>query len=182
MRPITLFMNVSLDGYFETPDHDVTWAKADFQAFPDSPDDQADTILLGRTTYDMMLSFWPTPQAEALYPHIARYMNRAEKICVTHRPFEATWNNTTIVSENVIDTVRKLKQQPGSGIVILGSNNLSVQLMQAGLIDSFDLIVNPVALGEGTPLFTGLADHAEMVLLDSQNAASGAVRLTYKPA
>lgn len=182
MRPVSLFMNVSLDGFFEGPDQDLSWSKGDFQAFPQDPDQQADTILLGRRTYDMMAGFWPTAQAEALYPDIARYMNTTQKAVVTHRPVELAWANTTAITHNLTESVRELKQAPGKGIIILGSNNLCVQLMQAGLVDEFQLVLNPVAIGAGTSLFTGLAGRAELALVDSQTSPTGVTMLTYRPA
>ena len=181
MRLITLFNNLSVDGYFEGPNHDISWSKGDFETFPTDPSEQADTILLGRATYDLMASFWPTPAAQA-YPEVAQYMNSAQKVVVTHRPFEPNWNNTTVVTNNVIDSIQKLKEGPGKSIIMLGSNNLCVQLMEAGLVDEFQLVVNPVALGAGTPMFAGLKRKVELELVDSKTSPTGVTLLTYKPA
>lgn len=181
MHPILVFNNISIDGYFEGPDHDIGWSKGDFQAFPDDPSQQADTILLGRTTYDLMAGFWPTEQAASLYPDVAKYMNSAEKVVVTHRPFEPTWDNTTIVSSDVIDTIRSLKQKPGKSIIVLGSNSVCVQLLEAGLVDRLQLVVNPIALGQGTPMLSGLGQYAPLKLVDSQTSPTGVVMLTYEP-
>jgi dihydrofolate reductase len=181
MRPIFVFNNISVDGYFEGPDHDIAWSKGDFQAFPEDPSQQADTILLGRNTYDLMESFWPTEQASSLYPAVAAYMNNAEKVVVTHRPFEPTWNNTTIVSTDVVDAIQQLKQRPGNSIIMLGSNNLCVQLLEAGLIDSLQLVINPVALGQGTPMLAGLSRYVPLQLTDTQTSPTGVTMLTYKP-
>jgi len=109
-------------------------------------------------------------------------MNSAQKVVVTHRPFEPNWNNTTIVTRDVIETIRNLKEGPGKSIIMLGSNNLCVQLMEAGLVDEFRLVVNALALGVGTPMFSGLKGKVELKLVDFQTSPSGVTLQTYKPA
>jgi dihydrofolate reductase len=182
MRTLFLFMNVSLDGYFEGPDNDISAFNGDFEAFSHDKSRKVDTMLFGRKTYDMMEAFWPTPQAEELAPEVASFMNEQRKVVITHTPFELGWNNVTVVSDDVIAEVRKLKEQPGESIAMFGSNSLCVDLMQAGLIDEFHIMVNPVALGAGTPLFAGLPEKANLSLVDSHRFDSGVVLLKYKPA
>ena len=146
-------MNVSLDGYFEAPGHDLSWAKNDLEAFSPEQSQEVDTILLGHRTYEMMKSFWPTPQAEQVAPEIARFMNAKNKVVASHEPFEPGWKNVTVISGDVAGAVKKLKQLPGKDIIILGSNNLSVSLMREGLIDEFQIVVIPIVLGSGRTLF-----------------------------
>jgi dihydrofolate reductase len=181
MRTIFLFMNVTLDGYFEGPDHDISWSHTDFEAFSAERGKEVDTLLFGRKTYEMFRSFWPTPQAYELAPEIAQFMNEKRKVVVSHRAFEPGWSNVTVISHDAAAEVKKLKEQPGKTIAMFGSNNLCVSLMQAGLIDEFQIVVNPVALGEGTTLFTGLPQKAELTLMDTHQFKSGAMMLTYKP-
>jgi dihydrofolate reductase len=78
--------------------------------------------------------------------------------------------------------VKQLKQQAGETIAIFGSNNLCLTLMQAGMIDDFQIVVNPVAFGSGTPLFDGLLNKADFELTNTRRFKSGAVLLSYKPA
>jgi dihydrofolate reductase len=139
-------MNVSLDGYFEAPGHDISWAKSDFDAFSPEQGKEVDTLLLGRKTYELMKSFWPTSQAEELAPEVAKFMNEKLKVVTSHHPFEPGWKNVVVISGNVAGEVRKLKEQPGKNIAMFGSNHLCVSLMQEGLIDEFQILVNPVAL------------------------------------
>jgi dihydrofolate reductase len=181
MRTLFLFMNVSLDGYFEGPDHDISAFNGDFEAFSHDPDRKVDTMLFGRRTYHMMEAFWPTSQAEELAPEVASFMNEQRKVVITHTPFEPNWNNVTVISDDAVAEVKKLKEQPGESIIMFGSNSLCVGLMQAGLIDEFHIMVNPVALGAGTPLFAGLPGKADLALIDSHQFKSGAVLLKYKP-
>jgi dihydrofolate reductase len=182
MGKMRLFMNVSLDGYFEGPNHDTSWFKEN--------DDEEDawaleqlkepaTLLFGHKTYELMKSFWPTQQAKEAMPEIAKFMNEMPKIVVAHQSFEPGWNNATIISDNIVSKVRKLRVQPDKNIVILGSNMLCVSLMQEGLIDEFEIMVNPVALGDGTPLFNGLPHTAHLKPLKTREFKSGKVLLTY---
>jgi dihydrofolate reductase len=182
MRKISLFMNVTLDGYFENLEHDISWAKGDFEAFSPEESQANDTILLGRKTYELMEMFWPTPQAQELAPEVAKFMNDTHKVAASHQNFEPKWQNTTVFSgDNVTEQVKQLKEHPGGNIIILGSNNLSVSLMQAGLIDVFQIVVNPVVLGAGSSLFEGFPQQADLKLMETRQFNSGAVLLSYQP-
>ena len=130
----------------------------------------------------MMKSFWPTPQAMKTAPEIARFMNEKQKVVASHQQFEPGWKNVTVISGDVVGAVSKLKKRKGETIAMFGSNKLCVSLMQAGLVDEFQLLVNPVALGKGTPLFKGLAQKAELRLIETRKFKTGAVLLTYEPA
>ena len=181
MRKIFLLMNVSLDGYFEGPGHDISWASNDFEAFSQEGSEEVDTFLFGHRTYDMMKSFWPTPQAAEIAPDVARVMNEKQKVVASHQPFDPGWNNVKVIGADAVGEVKQLKEQPGKTIAMFGSNTLCVSLMQAGLVDEFQIIVNPVALGGGTSLFKGLPEKAKLTLTDTRRFKSGTVMLTYKP-
>ena len=180
MRKIFLFTNVSLDGYFEGPGHDISGFNADFEAFSLEQSKEVDTLLFGRKTYEMM-KYWSTPQAEENAPEIAKFMNEKLKVVVSHKSFEPGWNNVTVISDDVAGAVKKLKEQPGKTIAMFGSNNLCVSLMQEGLVDEFQIMVNPVAFGEGTSLFKGLPKKADLSLRETRKFKSGAILLTYEP-
>jgi dihydrofolate reductase len=179
MRNIFLLMNVSLDGYFEAPNDDLSWTKSSYEAFSLEPRRAVDAFLFGRRTYEMMKAFWPTPQAAAMQPDVAKVMNETPKVVVSHHDFDPGWQNVTVISHNVMDEIRRLKAQPGESIGIFGSNTLCVSLMQERLIDDFVLLVNPVAIGEGTSLFQGLTQHVDFTLTKSHTFDSGIVMLTY---
>lgn len=182
MRRIFMFVNVSLDGYFEGPEHDLSWATAEYEAFSPGEGEEADAILLGRRTYDLMRSYWPTPEAAEREPEVAEFMNETPKYVVSHVPFDPLWNNVTVITTDVAGEIQRLKEGPGKSIAIFGSNNLCVTLMQEGLIDEFQIMVNPVALGRGTPLFQGLPERARFRLTGTRTFDTGAVLLTYEPA
>ena len=180
MKKIFVFMNVSLDGYFEGPGHDISGFTKDYEAFSSRPDQEIDTLLWGHKTYDMM-KFWSTPQGEETAPEIAKFMNERLKLVASHTPFEPGWRNVRVISGDVVGEVRRIKEQPGGNIIIFGSNTLCVSLMQVGLIDELQIVVNPVVFGEGTPLLKGLPEKTELTLLETRRFKSGAVLLAYQP-
>jgi dihydrofolate reductase len=180
VRKIFVFTNVSLDGYFEGPGHDISGFKNDFEAFSGDQSQEVDTLLFGRKTYDMM-KFWSTPQAQAMAPQIAKFMNEKAKVVASHESFEPGWSNVTVISTDVAGAVKTLKEQPGKTIAMFGSNNLCVNLLQAGLIDELQIMVNPVVFGEGTSLFAGLPKKAELTLTETRQFKNGTVLLTYAP-
>ena len=180
MRKIFLFMNVSLDGYFEGPGRDISGFHNDFEAFSSEQSQEVDMLLFGHKTYEMM-KFWSTPQGEEAAPEIARFMNERRKFVASHKPFEPGWDKVTVISDDVPAEVRKLKEGPDKKIAMFGSNTLCVSLMAEGLVDEFQIMVNPVVFGAGTSLFTGLAKKTELILTETQKFKSGAILLTYKP-
>ena len=177
-------MMVSVDGYFEGQNHDLSWhnVDAEFNAFAEAQLGEADTLLFGRRTYDLMASWWPTPQGAADDPTVAKLMNEMPKIVVSQEPFIAEWNATTVVSADVASEIAKLKSKPGKDILLLGSNMLCVSLIQEGLVDELRIMVNPVALGSGTPLFAGLPARLKLRLLKTREFASGNVLQYYSKA
>lgn len=182
MRKVILFMMVSVDGYFEGPNHDIGWhnVDAEFNEYAIEQTGKADTLLFGRVTYELMASYWPTDEAKKDDPIIANFMNTKPKIVFSKTLKKAEWENTTL-KRNVEEEVKKLKEQPGGDIVIYGSNNLCVSLIQMGLLDEVRVIVNPVVLGSGTALFEGMKEKLNLKLLNTKIFKSGNVLLCYQP-
>jgi dihydrofolate reductase len=179
MRRIFLFMNVSLDGYFEAPGHDISGFGHDYEAFSPDQSQQVDTLLFGRKTYEMM-KFWSTPQAAESAPEIAKFMNEKHKLVVSHKAFDPGWDKVRVITPDVVAAVKRIKEQTGESIAIFGSNELCVSLLAAGLIDEFQIMVNPVVFGAGSSLFAGLPKKAPLTLSETHPYKSGAVLLTYR--
>lgn len=183
MGKIFLFMNISLDGYVEDANHDISAFQirdSKFEAFQQEQGKGTGAILLGRKTFEMMRSFWPTSMAEEIAPEVAKFMNETPKVVVSHKYFDPNWQNTTVVYDDIANEIAKLKAVSGSDTIILGSNELCVTLMQEGLLDEIQIVVNPVLLGSGTPLLTGLTKFSELTLNESHVFESGKVLLIYK--
>jgi len=178
MRKIFLFMNVSLDGYFEGPGHDITGFTNDFEAFSDSQGGDVDTLLYGHRTYDMM-KVWGTPKGQEMMPAVADFMTNTNKIVVSHKDFDPGWSKVSVVTGDVVGQIRAYKEQGVGSMAMFGSNNLCVSLMEAGLVDEFQIMLNPVALGAGTPLFSGLSKKVPFRLVTSKTFKSGTVLHTY---
>lgn len=165
-------MLVSVDGYFEGPHHDISWhnVNAEFNDFANKQLEEIGTLLFGHRTYELMASFWPKSTSTT-----AQFMNALPKVVVSHEAFTPEWENTTVISADVIEGIRALKAQPGKDIAIFGSNMLCVSLMEAGLVDEFRIMVCPVALGKGTSLFAGLSKRVHFSLEKQRTFASGNV-------
>jgi dihydrofolate reductase len=183
MRKIFLFMVVSLDGYYEGPNGDISWHTVDdeFNEFAIQQTREVDTLLFGRKTYEGMASYWPTEAAIKDDPIVAGLMNSLPKIVISTTLDSAEWANTRLVKDNVAEEISKLKQGPGKEIAIFGSSDLAGSLAQMGLVDEYRIMVNPVILGEGKPLFKG-AEKLGLKLIKTRTFKSGNVLLYYQPA
>ncbi len=175
-------MMVTLDGFFEGPDHSIEWHNVDeeFNEFAIKQLHEVDTLLFGRVTYEGMASFWPTPFAQENDPIVAGLMNSTPKIVVSTTLEQAEWENSRLVNTNVAEEITKLKQQPGKDIAVFGSSDLAVSLLQMGLLDELRIMVNPVVLGSGKRLFAGMNEKCNLKLLETRAFNSGNVLLRYQ--
>jgi len=183
VRKVFLFMMVTLDGFFEGPNHEIDWHNVDeeFNEFAIDQLNEVDALLFGRVTYLVMASYWPTPLAKENDPIIADKMNTVPKIVFSKTLEKVEWNNSRLVKENIAEEVLQLKQQQGRDLAIFGSANLMVSLLQMGLVDELRIMVNPVVLGNGKPLFKGIHDTLNLKLIKTRTFRSGNVLLYYQP-
>jgi len=182
MRRVFLFMMVSLDGFFEGPNQDISWHNVDeeFNDFAIQQLDEVDTLLFGRVTYEGMASFWPTTFAKENDPIVADKMNMIHKLVFSKTLDKAEWSNTRLVKEHIAEEISKLKQQPGKDLAIFGSSDLAVSLIHMGLVDELRIMVNPVVLGSGKSLFKGIHEKLDLKLLKTRTFGSGNVLLYYR--
>src|SRR5438128_2648744 len=184
MRRLAVFNSVTLDGYFSGSGGDLSWAHvgnedAEWNAFVEDNAAGGGVLLFGRITYAMMASYWPTPEAKKSYPVVADRMNALPKFVFSRTLDKVSWENTTLVKGDLAGEVRKLKSQPGEGMVILGSGSIVSQLAPAGLIDEYQLVVVPVALGKGRTMFQGIKEKQTLKLTGTRSFRNGNVFLTY---
>ncbi len=139
MRKIILFNMMSLDGYFEGANHSLEWHKVDteFNEFADGQLNSVDTLIFGRKTYDLMVSYWTTQTVLTNDPIIANHMNSKLKIVFSRTIANAEWNNTIVIKENIKEEVEMLKQLIGLDLIIIGSANLASTFRQLDLIDEY---------------------------------------------
>lgn len=166
MKKLRVFESISVDGYFTDADGDIGWAHAgrDDAEFADWVGGNASgggELLFGRRTYQM--------------PAVARGINAARKY-VASRTIRPTWNNTFLLQADLISAVPDLKAADGSGITVLGSGKVAAQLGDAGLVDEYQFVIIPVALGGGRTVF---AKERKLRLFDQRTFRCGNVVVTY---
>lgn len=185
MRKVALFMHLSLDGFAGGPNGEL-----DFLTYNKELEQYADEVVktvgspvYGRTTYQLMESYWPTvlrkPNADKHALEHAQWVENVPKIVFSKTLNEATWNNTRLIKDNIAEEVTKLKQQPGKDLVIFGSPGLAATFMKLDLIDEYKLTVHPVIIGNGISVFKNNLAKSNLKLLETQTMKSGVVTLHY---
>jgi len=188
MRKLIVFENVSVDGYFTDARNDMSWAHhrsaddAEWNAFTAENASGESQLLFGRKTCELMVKYWPTPEAKEKDGKVAEGMNTLPKIVFSRTLTSVSWVNTRVVNGDPAAEVRKLKSEPGPVLVILGSGSIVAQLAAVGLVDEYQLVVTPVAVGQGRTLFEGLPKNMDLRLTYSRVFKNGKVLLHYAPA
>ena len=182
VRKVILFNMMTLDGYFEGPGQDINWHNVD-EVFNDFAIEQLETagaLIFGRVTYELMASYWPSAAALETDPQVAERMNRVPKVVFSRTLARADWQNTRLVNGDPAAEITRLKNEPGGPLFVFGSANLSATLLAHGQIDELRVMINPVLLGRGTPLFQGVSERIPLQLTRSQTFSSGNVLLFYR--
>jgi dihydrofolate reductase len=185
MRKLLVFNQTSLDSFIADDNSDMSWAHKQDPEWNDWVAGNASgggELLFGRVTYQQMASFWPSPMAFQSMPVVAERMNSAPKVVFSRTLAKAEWNNTRLIKSDIADAVRKLKSEPGQGLVLMGSASIVSQLAQADLIDSYQLVVNPIILGSGKSMFDGLEKHVQLKHTSTRTFKNGNVALSYERA
>lgn len=188
MRKIIVTMWVSLDGFIAGPNGEMDWVGEFFdEAMGKYEDDlvsAADTLLLGRVTYESFAGSWPhvpdNPSVSEGEKEYARKLNAMRKIVFSRTLSIVEWNNSTLRNEPVPEEIEQLKQEPGKDIVIYGSASIVQALTNLGLIDEYQVLIHPVILGSGKPLFQGLKEKRNLKLIDTKTFPTGVVLLQYQ--
>ncbi len=183
MRKLNSFTFVTLNGYFKGQKEDISWHKhgEEESKYAAEGAQSKSTLLFGRVTYEMMAGFWPTPEALKYNAEVAKGMNDSDKIVFSKTLKKATWHNTKVVKVDMIEEVKKMKQIPGNDMTLLGSGSILAQLAEAGLIDEYQIMIDPVAIEKGTTLFKGIEHQLDLKLTNTKVFKSGVVLLCYQP-
>jgi dihydrofolate reductase len=184
MRKVTVFNFITLNGYFKGPDGDISWHKhgAEENEYAAEMLKSGNTLLFGRVTYEMMASYWPTPIAIKNDPMVAAGMNNADKIVFSKTLKKVEWSNTRIVKDNIGEEIEKMKKMPGKDMTLLGSGTILTQFAEQSLIDEYQIMVDPIVIGDGTPIFKGIRNKLDLKLTSTRTFKSGVVLLCYQPA
>jgi dihydrofolate reductase len=183
MRKSTVFNLMTLDGYIAGDNGDISWHNVDeeFQELANAASNSGNTLLFGRVTYEIMAGFWPTDEALKTDPIVAAGMNSSEKIVFSRTLRTADWNNTRLVKDDMLGEVRRLKQGSGKDLTILGSGSIVSQLAQEGLIDEYNILLNPVVIGKGRTMFEGMTKKLALKLIETRRFGNGNMLLKYEP-
>jgi dihydrofolate reductase len=184
MRKLVVFNSVTLDGYFVDSKGDMSWAHKnddEWNAFVSENASGNGMLVFGRITYELMASYWPTPMALQNSPVVAKGMNAMPKIVFSRTLDNASWSNTKLLKGDLATEVRKLKQEPGPAMVILGSGTIVSQLAQQNLIDEYQIALSPSVLGQGRTMFEGVKQKLNFKLTNSRAFRNGNIFLCYQP-
>jgi dihydrofolate reductase len=185
MRNLISFMHISLDGFVGGPNGEMNWIKVDEEIFDyvGKRISETDTALYGRVTYEMMESYWPNagnePDASKHDIEHSAWYNKAQKVVLSKVMKGTSLRNTTIISDNLSERINEIKQGAGSEVLVFGSPTATHSLIQQNLIDGYWLFVNPIILGQGIPLFTGIKDKIKLKVLTTRQFTSGVTELNY---
>jgi dihydrofolate reductase len=187
MGRIVSFTHVSVDGFFAGPKGEIDWFKHqddEDRRFSAEASRGSGTLIFGRTTYEMMAGYWPTPEGLKENRAVAEVMGGVPKIVFsrTLKPVKnsPSWKNVRIIREITREEILKLKREATGDFAILGSGSIVQQLAGLGLIDEFQLMVNPVVLGSGKYLFRDV-NRMNLRLLEERTFGNGRVFLRYAP-
>jgi len=181
MRKLIMWNLITLDGYFEGAKkwdldwHTEVWDE-ELERLTIDQLRSADMLVFGRTTYEGMAAYWRTAKGE-----IADFMNNLPKVVFSGTLKTADWANTTLINDQAVPAVSKLKQQGDGNMFVFGSGNLSATFICEGLFDEYRLLIAPVILENGNPLFGHGLSRQRLKLLESKQLASGGVILRYAP-
>jgi dihydrofolate reductase len=175
MRSIVVTEFLSLDGVMEDPGWTFKYWNDEIAQFKGEESSASDALLLGRVTYQGFAAAWPQSKDEG-----ADYFNNVRKYVVSTTLQKAEWNNSTLIKEDVVEEITRLKQGDGQDITVHGSATLAQTLLQHDLVDSVRLLVYPLVLGKGKRLFKE-GSTATLNLVKAQSFSSGVAALIYEP-
>ncbi|MGH2700367.1 MAG: dihydrofolate reductase family protein [Actinomycetota bacterium] len=185
MRKITAGLFISLDGVVEDPqDWHFPYFNEEMGAAVDAQLGSADTLLLGRKTYDSFAGAWPEREvAGEEDAEMGRALGDARKIVVSNQNLQFTWRNSEQLEGDLVEFVTALKNEPGeTNIAMSGSVSIVRQLLAAGLLDELHLLVHPIAVRKGMRLFDEAESPVPLRLVSSQTFTTGVLYLVYAPA
>lgn len=183
MRKINSFTFISINGFFKGLHEDISWHQHGDEENQYSVEslEAANILLFGRKTYEMMYSFWHSPMAAELYPEVAEGMNKAEKIVFSNTLQSVEWQNTKVIGGNIIEQIKKIKETEGKDMTILGSGSILTQFSNASLIDIYDIMIDPVAIGQGQQIFSGSNNKIDLKLISTRELkSSGVILIKYE--
>jgi dihydrofolate reductase len=178
VKKVIFQMSISLDGFFEGPNHELDWHIVDdeFNAYAVETLKASDALIMGRTTYELMAGYWPTVTDD---DPVAKEINARPKLVFSKSLKSVDWRNSELAAGSIADEVARLKKTPGDGLLWVGGSELASAFLDQGLMDEVRVIMTPVLLGEGHAVFGDIKKRHELKLLWTKTFESGNVVLAY---
>lgn len=182
MRKLIAYEFLTLDGYMAgnegeemdfVTQHFLTEMEMDIA----QDYENIDTFLFGRKTYESLSQYWPNVTIEK--EPLADFMNGMRKIVFSSTIDDLKWNNSALSTQNLIEEVKALKKEQGKDVMIIGSASVVQKLTEMKLIDEYKILLFPVVLGAGKPLFKGNENALNLKLTHSKKYSNGVLSLTY---
>ena len=179
-------MHASLDGFVAGPNGEMNWITINDEIFDfvDTMTPQADTAVYGRVTYEMMEGYWPEagkqPNASKHTREHSAWYSKVAKVVLSKTMSEDGLVNTTVISNDLVENINKIKNQEGKNILIFGSPRASHSLLSEGLIDEFWIFLNPILIRQGIPLFKDVPAATRLNLIETKIFTCGVIALHYK--
>jgi dihydrofolate reductase len=189
MRKLIVTEFYSLDGLMSDQEDKQDWVTTNFSQdmgkYVSDVYTNADTLFLGEVTYQIMAAYWPTvdtnPEAFEGDAEEAHTMNSIRKVVFSKNLKDLAWSNSVLKTEIVPEEIKKMKQEPGKNMLVAGSASIVQQLTKSGLVDEYHLLVHPVILGNGKPLFKDIRERHNLKLISTEVFKNGVVLLRYEP-
>lgn len=184
MRKLKLQVQMTLDGYIAGPNGEMGWMALpwtpDLEAYVGEITQPVDTILLGRKLAEGFIPYWASVASQADHPEVAAGQKFTEtpKVVFSRTLAEPAWEST-VLARDLIQEVSHLKQQTGGDLIAYGGATFVSSLIQHGLIDEYHLLINPVAIGQGMPIFQELTQYQQLTLVQTRSFACGIVLMHY---
>jgi dihydrofolate reductase len=180
MRKLVVSEWMTLDGVFDADTMDtwfIPYHSKERKAYITEGIEACDAMLYGRTTYEFLAPHWSAEKNDNNGP--AAKLNSVRKYVVSSTLKKATWNNSTIIKDDVVEAITKLKQEKGGEILVTGSATLVQSLMEADLVDEYRFLVQPIVMGSGKRLFND-GNIAPLKLVETRPLSLGVVLMRYQ--
>ncbi|WP_153800251.1 dihydrofolate reductase family protein [Foetidibacter luteolus] len=177
MRKLIVSMMVSADGYAEGPGNNLDWHVWDdeMETYMTAFLEGIDLLIYGRVSYELMIQYWPNAEG-----HFAGMMNNKEKLVFSSTLSKVEWNSR-LVKTGIPEEINRLKAQPGKDMVLFAGPTLLAEMIKHQLVDEYRLIIVPVVLGAGTPVFKNVTHLLNLTHAATRSFKCGNVLLTYQP-
>jgi dihydrofolate reductase len=184
MRKIIYWVHTSVDGFVAGPNGEFDWPAVGPELFghSDEINEGVDTLLYGRATWEVMASFWPTADEKLDDPHTKRFApfwRETPKVVISRSLKSPGWD-ARVVGQDLAAEITELKSQDGKDILLTGGASAAAALTELGLIDDFRVVVHPVVLGGGQPLFVNAKERVNLELVESRIFDGKTVLLRYR--